>query len=434
MNNIWNREMECMNPRERKALQLERLKWSVKYVYNRVKPYREKMEAAGVKPEDINSLADLKYMPFMTKQDLRDNYPFGLFATDMEDVVRIQGSSGTTGKLTLVGYTESDIELWSEMMARTATAGGVTRKSIVQISYGYGLFTGGMGMHHGSEKIGATIIPMSGGNSERQIMIMKDLGVEVLACTPSYALHLAETIRKMGVDLSELKLKYGVFGAEPCSEAMRKEIERALGIRATDIYGLCEIIGPGVAFECEHQCGMHINEDCFYPEIISPDTGEVLEDGEQGEIVFTTLTKEAFPLIRYRTRDLTRLIADTCECGRTTRRMEKVLGRSDDMIIIRGVNVFPTQIETILMEMGEVDPHYLLVVDRVNNMDTLEVQIEVSDKIFSDSVRFVEDLLNRIRDRIHTVLGISVKVTLVEPGTIPRSEGKAKRIVDKRKI
>lgn len=392
------------------------------------------MIAAGVSPDDVRTLKDIEKLPFTTKQDLRDNYPYGMFAVDMEKVVRIQGTSGTTGKLTLVGYTERDLDNWAECMARTSASAGLTPKSIVQISYGYGLFTGGLGMHGGAEKMGCTVIPISAGNTERQIMLMRDLGVEALACTPSYAMHLAEMIEKMGLDRSEFRLKYGVLGAEPCSEAFRREIERRLGIRVTDIYGLCELTGPGVAYECAEQQGMHINEDLFYPEIIDPETGRVLPEGETGEIVFTSLQKEAFPVIRYRTRDLTSLTSEPCACGRTTRRMSKVLGRSDDMIIVRGVNVFPTQIETILMEMGEIAPVYMLVVDRKSNMDTLEVQIEVSQKLFGDTVKHIEELVNHIGERIRTRLGVSATVTLVEPGSLPRSEGKAKRVTDRRKI
>lgn len=431
---IWNEEKECMSVEARRALQLERLRNIVAYAYERVPVYRKKMDDAGVKPSDIVTLKDIEKLPFTTKQDLRDNYPFGMMAADKKDIVRVQGTSGTTGKLTLMPYTANDIEAWTECMARTSTAAGVTSESVIQICYGYGLFTGGMGMHYGAERVGAMVIPMSAGNTERQLMIMEDLEVEALACTPSYAMHLAEEIEKRGIDLSRLKLKYGIFGAEPCSEAYRREIERRLKIRVTDIYGLCELTGPGVASECEQQCGMHINEDYFYPEIIDPATGEALPDGESGELVFTSLTKEGCPVIRYRTRDLSVLMNEPCACGRTTRRMKKVMGRSDDMLIIRGVNVFPTQIETILMEMGEVAPVYMLIVDRVNNMDTLEVQIEVSEQLFSDSVKHIEELVHRIEERIRTRLGVGAKVTLVEPGSIPRSEGKAKRITDKRKI
>jgi len=430
----WDEHMECMDRNNLQEIQFKRLVETVKRVYTSVPYYRKKMQERGIIPEDIKSLDDLRKLPFTTKQDLRDNYPYGLFAVPMSEIVRIHASSGTTGKPTVVGYTKHDIGIWSEVMARTLVAAGADKHSFVQIAYGYGLFTGGLGVHYGAERIGASVIPISSGNTRRQIQIMVDFGTTVLACTPSYALYLAETMEEMGIDKSQLKLKSGVFGAEPWSENMRKEIETKLNIKAYDIYGLSEIIGPGVSFECEYQCGMHINEDHFLPEIINPETGEVLGEGEYGELVFTTITKEGLPLIRYRTRDITALHYDRCRCGRTLVRMEKVIGRTDDMIIIRGVNVFPSQIESVLLEMGEVEPHYQLIVDRVNNLDVLEVLVEVSERMFSDEVKKLEQLEKKITKAIEETLGISVKVRLVEPKTIERSEGKAKRVIDKRKI
>ncbi|WP_039764407.1 phenylacetate--CoA ligase family protein [Caldicellulosiruptor sp. F32] len=430
----WDEHMECMERGTLQEIQLKRLVETVKRVYTSVPYYRKKMQELGLIPEDIKDLSDLQKLPFTTKQDLRDNYPYGLFAVPLSEIVRIHASSGTTGKPTVVGYTKHDIGIWSEVMARTLVAAGADKHSFVQIAYGYGLFTGGLGVHYGAERIGASVIPISSGNTKRQIQLMVDFGTTVLACTPSYALYLAETMEEMGIDKSQLKLKSGVFGAEPWSENMRKEIESKLNIKAYDIYGLSEVIGPGVAFECEYQCGMHINEDHFLPEIINPETGEVLSEGEYGELVFTTITKEGLPLIRYRTRDITALHYDRCKCGRTLVRMEKVIGRTDDMIIIRGVNVFPSQIESVLLEMGEVEPHYQLIVDRVNNLDVLEVLVEVSERMFSDEVRKLEQLEKKITKAIEDTLGISVKVRLVEPKTIERSEGKAKRVIDKRKI
>lgn len=422
----WDEHMECMDRGTLQEIQLKRLVETVKRVYTSVPYYRKKMQELGLIPEDIKDLSDIQKLPFTTKQDLRDNYPYGLFAVPLSEIVRIHASSGTTGKPTVVGYTKHDIGIWSEVMARTLVAARADKHSFVQIAYGYGLFTGGLGVHYGAERIGASVIPISSGNTKRQIQLMVDFGTTVLACTPSYALYLAETMEEMGIDKSQLKLKSGVFGAEPWSENMRKEIESKLNIKAYDIYGLSEIIGPGVAFECEYQCGMHINEDHFLPEIINPETGEVLGEGEYGELVFTTITKEGLPLIRYRTRDITALHYDRCKCGRTLVRMEKVIGRTDDMIIIRGVNVFPSQIESVLLEMGEVEPHYQLIVDRVNNLDVLEVLVEVSERMFSDEVRKLEQLEKKITKAIEDTLGISVKVRLVEPKTIERSEGKAK--------
>jgi phenylacetate-CoA ligase len=380
-------------------------------------------------------LKDLRHLPFTTKIDLRDNYPFGLFAVPMEQVVRIHASSGTTGKPTVVGYTRRDINTWAELMARSLAAAGAHKNDIIHNAYGYGLFTGGLGVHYGAEKLGASVIPISGGNSKRQIVIMQDFGSTVLTCTPSYALFLAETAEEMGVDFKKLKLKVGIFGAEPWSERMRDEIERKLGIQAIDIYGLSEVIGPGVSIECiEAKRGLHIFEDHFIAEIIDPQTKEVLPYGQKGELVFTTVTKEAFPLIRYRTRDISVLYPEPCKCGRTHVRMERVSGRSDDMLIIRGVNVFPSQIESVLMNIEGVEPHYLLFVDRQGNLDTLDLQVEVNEKVFSDEVKNLQSLGRRIEKEIKDLLGVSVGVKLVEPKTIQRSEGKAQRVIDKRKI
>jgi len=430
----WNEPMECMERDELQKLQSERLRNIVRTVYHNVPYYRTMMQKQGLVPEDIKGVEDLHKLPFTNKQDLRDNYPYGLFAVPLSEIVRIHASSGTTGKPTVVGYTRNDIALWAELMARTMTCGGTTRDSVVQNAYGYGLFTGGLGVHYGTERIGASVIPISGGNTQRQLMLMKDFGSDVLACTPSYALFLAEAIAESDIDRDELKLKYGVFGAEPWTEGLRQEIEEKLKVKAIDIYGLSEVIGPGVASECLCQCGLHIFEDHFIPEIINPKTGEVLPAGEKGELVFTTITKEGIPLIRYRTRDITSLTYDRCECGRTMARMHKVMGRTDDMLIIRGVNVFPSQIESVLVDFGDTEPHYMLIVDRVNNLDTLEVQVEVNEKLFSDEVKRLEELNASIKHAIQSTLGISAKITLVEPKTIERSMGKAKRVIDNRKM
>lgn len=431
---IWNLEYESMSRPRLEELQLKRLKETINRVYERVPFYRDKMTAAGVKPDDIRSLDDLKYLPFTTKNDLRDNYPFGLFAVPMDEVVRIHASSGTTGKMTVVGYTRNDLNVWAQVMARTFAAAGGTSYDRIQVAYGYGLFTGGLGAHYGAEMLGATVVPISGGNTKRQLQIMRDFKVTMLACTPSYALYMAETAEEEGIDLHALPLKAGVFGAEPWSEQMRAQIEAKMGIKAIDIYGLSEVIGPGVASECLEQNGLHINEDHFIAEVIDPDTGERVPDGEKGELVFTSLTKEAFPIIRYRTRDISLLYTEACPCGRTLKRMNRILGRTDDMLIIRGVNVFPTQIENVLLEIGEIEPQYLLVVDRKDNLDELEIWVEISDRLFSDEVRKLEDLEHRIKNEITSTLGISARIKLVEPKTIPRSEGKAKRVVDKRDL
>jgi phenylacetate-CoA ligase len=430
---IWNRHFECMDHDELRKVQSERLIETVERVYFNVPYYRHKMQEAGLGPESIRTIDDLGRLPYTTKQDLRDNYPFGLFAVPMSEIVRIHASSGTTGKATVVGYTRNDISTWSEVMARTLTSAGANRNDFIQIAYGYGLFTGGLGLHYGGEKIGASVIPISGGNTMRQIQIMHDFGSTMLACTPSYALYLAEAIQESGISREEFKLRAGVFGAEPWTENMRREIEDKLRIKAIDIYGLSEVIGPGVASECLFQEGLHINEDHFYPEIIDPETLQVLPEGSVGELVFTTLTKEGLPLIRYRTRDLTRLTREKCKCGRTMVRMEKCLGRSDDMLIIRGVNLFPSQVESVLLEMSEIKPHYLLIVDRVNNLDTLELKVEVDEAFFLDKISQLETLRKKIKDNLESSLGLGIKVTLVEPKMIERSEGKSQRVIDKRK-
>lgn len=431
----WDEEMETLPRVGLESIQLRRLKHLVARVYRTVEPYRRKMDAVGVKPEDIKSLADLAKLPFTVKDDLRDNYPFGLFTVPLEEVVRVHASSGTTGKATVVGYTAKDIETWSDVMARALCCAGATKGDMIHNAYGYGLFTGGLGAHYGIERLGATAIPVSGGNSKRQINIMKDFGSTVLLSTPSYALNLADAMDAMKIDPKSLSLRVGIFGAEPWSESMREEVERKLNLKATDIYGLSEVMGPGVAQECLlTDRGMHICEDHFLPEIINPETGEVLPPGEKGELVFTTLTKEAFPLIRYRTKDISRLIYEPCECGRTLVRMEKVTGRTDDMLIIRGVNVFPSQVEHVLLGIEGVEPHYLIVVEREGNLDTMQVQVEVSEGIFSDEVRVLENLSKHIQKEIKDLLGVTCKVKLVEPRTIQRSEGKAQRVIDKRKI
>ena len=433
MERYWNENMECATKDEMKALQSFRLSQTVRKVYNNVPYYRERMEKAGVTPDDIHSVEDLKKLPFTMKQDLRDTYPYGLFAVPMEDVVRVHASSGTTGKQIVVGYTQHDLDVWSECCARALTAAGATNKDFMHVSYGYGLFTGGLGLHGGTEKVGMTVIPVSTGNTNRQINIIKDFGSTYICCTPSYALYLAETMEEMGITKDDIKLKAGLFGAEPWTEEMRHEIEEKLGLKALDIYGLTEIIGPGVAFECSEQSGMHINEDHFIAETIDPDTGEVLPEGTQGEIVFTCISKEAFPLLRYRTRDIGILKREKCSCGRTLIKMMKPAGRSDDMLIIRGVNVFPSQVESVLLQLGNTAPYYQLIVDRVNNTDTLEIQVEISPEMFSDTVKSLEDQEKIIKSAVESTLGIAAKIRLVEPKTIQRTEGKAIRVIDKRK-
>jgi phenylacetate-CoA ligase len=431
---IWNEKIECASRDEMAAIQGERLKQTVQRIYHNIPSYRAKMQEIGMLPGDVRSIDDLKKLPFTNKTDLRDNYPFGMFTVPMSEIVRVHASSGTTGKPTVVGYTRNDLNMWAEVVTRTLCMAGVSRKDIVQVAYGYGLFTGGLGMHYGTENLGATVIPISGGNTQKQIQLMQDFGTSVIACTPSYALFLAEVMKDMGIAPEDLKLRVGIFGAEPWSESMRKEIEGNLKLKAIDIYGLSEVIGPGVSCECEHQVGMHINEDHFIPEIIHPDTLEPVEPGEMGELVFSTVTKEGIPILRYRTRDLTRLIYDKCECGRTLVRMEKCTGRSDDMLIIRGVNVFPSQIETVLLEMSETEPHYLLIVEREGTLDVLKLMVEVQEQFFSDEIKVLENLKKKIKHNIQSMLGISVDVKLVEPKTIERTAGKAKRVIDNRKI
>jgi len=431
---IWNPEYECIDRNKLRELQLKRLQTLIKWVYNEVPFYRNKLSDAGVKPQDIKSLEDVAKLPFTTKTDLRDNYPFGMFAVPMENVVRVHSSSGTTGKPIVVGYTRADINTWSELTARVAMAGGATSKDIAHVAFDYGLFTGGFGMHAGLERIGASVVPVSTGNTERQIMIMKDFGTTVLVSTPSYALHIAEVGESMDVDFSKLPLRVGLFGAERCSEKLRKEIESKLCISATDNYGLTEVMGPGVAGECEVKNGLHINEDHFLVETIDPETGERLPEGSEGELVFTTLTKEAFPVIRYRTRDLTRLLMDPCGCGRTIARMEKVKGRTDDMLIIRGVNVFPSQIESVLFEIEGIEPHYQIIVDRKGAMDLIRVLVEVSSDIFAGDMKELMAFERKVEAKLQTVLGIKVDVKLVEPKTLERTSGKAKRVIDKRDL
>ena len=432
---IYNEEYETMPREALEAIQLRRLQTTLSRVYNTVPFYKKRFDEMGVKPDDVDSLDDLRRLPFTYKNDLRDNYPFGMFTVPMDNVVRIHASSGTTGKPTVVGYTARDIQTWAELMARTLMAGGATKNDIIHNAYGYGLFTGGLGFHYGAEKLGASVIPISGGNTKRQVMIMTDFGPTILTCTPSYALLIGEVAEEMGVDFRDFKFKAGIFGAEPWSELMRDEIEKKLNLKAMDIYGLSEIIGPGVSVECiEAQNGLHIFEDHFIPEIIDPETEEVLPYGSPGELVFTTITKEAFPVIRYRTRDISVLYPEPCRCGRTIVRMGRVRGRSDDMLIIRGVNVFPSQIESVIMEFDGIEPHYQLVVERQGRLDTLTVMVEVNEMIFSDEVKDLQQKERSLENNIKEMLGVSAKVTLVEPKSIQRSEGKAVRVIDKREI
>lgn len=431
---IWNEKIECASRSEMEAIQSERLIQTVKRIYHNNEGYRKKMQEKGLVPGDIKSVADLSKLPFTNKTDLRDGYPFGMFTVPMSEIVRVHASSGTTGKPTVVGYTRNDLQMWAEVVTRSLGMAGVHKNDIVQVAYGYGLFTGGLGLHYGTENLGATVIPISGGNTDKQILLMQDFGTTVIACTPSYSLFLAETMKEMNIAPESLKLRVGIFGAEPWSENMRREIEEKLKIKAIDIYGLSEVIGPGVSCECEHQCGMHIMEDHFIPEIIDPETLEPMPHGEKGELVFSTVTKEGMPILRYRTRDLTRLIYDKCECGRTLVRMEKCMGRSDDMLIIRGVNVFPSQIESVLLEMSETEPHYLLIIEREETLDVVNLLVEVQEQFFSDEIKQLESLRKKITDKIQSTLGISVRVKLVEPKTIERTAGKAKRVIDNRKI
>ncbi len=432
---IYDPNIECMPREALRELQNERLRKTVKLEYDNVPVYRERMDAKGIKPEDIRSVDDLRYLPFTNKTDLRDEFPFGLLAAPKSEIVRIQGSSGTTGKPIVSGYTENDVEVWTEMVARALTAAGGGKDDIVQVAYGYGLFTGGLGAHQGASRIGAMTVPMSSGNTQRQIMMMRELGATMLCCTPSYATYLGETIREMGLDpKKDIKLKSGVFGAEPWTEEMRQKLEELLDIDACDIYGLTEIAGPGVAFECLEKNGMHVNEDHVIPEIIDPVTEEPLPYGTAGELVFTTISKTGMPMLRYRTHDICILNDKPCACGRTHVRMGRITGRTDDMLVIRGVNVFPSQIESVLVSVKGVSPFYMLIVDRVNSTDTLEVQVEMEEAFFSDTVSDLERIRNEIGEKIKSVVGISAKVTLVGPHSLPRSEGKAKRVTDNRKL
>lgn len=431
----YNEEFETLPRPALEALQLKRLQGALERVYAHVPFYRDSFDTAGVNPGEVKSLADLPRLPFTTKQNMRDSYPYGLFAVPLEEIIRIHASSGTTGKPTVVGYTRKDIDVWAELMARAFVTAGAHKGDIIHNAYGYGLFTGGLGAHYGAEQLGASVIPISGGNTKRQLLIMQDFGSTVLTCTPSYALFMAEEAKAEGLDFRALKLRVGIFGAEPWSEEMRGEIEQKLNLTALDIYGLSEIMGPGVAQECfEGKNGLHIWEDHFIPEIINPDTGEVLPEGEKGELVITTITKQGIPLIRYRTRDITSITYEQCVCGRTHARLARMSGRSDDMLIIRGVNVFPSQIESILVKIEGVEPHYLLIVDRKDNLDTLEVQVEVDEALFSDEIKVLQSLARRIEKEIKDMLGVTCKAKLVEPKTIQRSEGKAKRVIDNRKL
>ena len=415
-----------------RKLQLDRLQAIVAHAYERVELFRQRLQSNALSPSDIQSLADLAKLPFTTKTDLRDTYPFGLFASSLKDIVRVHASSGTTGKPIVVAYTKDDVAVWTSVMVRSLATCGLHEGDIIQNAYGYGLFTGGLGAHYGAEGIGATVIPMSGGNTDRQIMVMKDFGVTAICCTPTYFLHLIDRASQLGVDLKSLPLRAGVFGAEPWTQSMRKHIESATNVAAYDIYGLSEIIGPGVAIECPCHNGLHIFEDHFYPEIIDPETGKVLPDGQEGELVLTTLSKWAMPMIRYRTRDITTLLPGSCPCGRSLRRMRRIGRRSDDMLIIRGVNVYPSQIEAVLLEVEGILPHYMIILTREHGLDQIEVQVEVTAQVFSDRVGSLEALSEKIMDTIERVVGIRIKVTLVEPQTIQRSEGKAKRVIDKR--
>ena len=432
----WNEKMECMSAEEMRALQSERLRNIVRYTYERVAFYRQRMDEAGVSPDDIQSIDDIVKLPFMQKKDLRDYYPTGMFAAPMDEIVRFHASSGTTGKPIVAAYTASDLEDWAEGVARCLTAYGVTKDDVAQVSYGYGLFTGGLGAHDGATKVGCSVLPTSSGNTAKQIMLMRDLGSTVLCCTPSYALYLAESIEQdkdTNVD-RDLKLRVGVFGAEPWTEGMRKALEEKLHIKAYDIYGLTEVSGPGVGGECECQNGTHIWEDLFYPEIIDPVTLKPVEDGKEGELVFTTLSKEGMPVIRYRTRDLTHLTRGRCSCGRTAVRMAKIMGRSDDMLIIRGVNVFPSQVEAVIMEMPEFTGQYFITLDRVNNTDTFDIDVELKLEYHSDSIKNINAIKAKLNAALVSVLGIKPDVHIVEPGSIERSMGKAKHVLDKRNL
>ncbi len=431
---IWNPNKECMSRDERAALQSKRLRLLVKYVYHNVPFYRNKMQTMDIRPDDIRTIEDITKLPFTTKQDLRDNYPFGLQAAPQSEIVRIHASSGTTGKATIVGYTRKDIGVWSESFSRCLAAFGVNRDDIFSVAYGYGLFTGGLGAHYGVENLGATVLPASTGNTEKHLRLISDLGVTGIACTPSYALYLADTMDKIGIRKEDLKLRVGAFGAEPWTEHMRQEIESRLGLKAYNIYGLSEITGPGVSYECEMQHGSHISEDHFFPELINPDTLESVADGEVGELVFTTLSKEGMPLLRYRTKDLTTLDHTPCQCGRTNVRMGRILGRSDDMLIIRGINVFPSQIESVILSLKEVAPQYLIIVDRKGVLDTIKVQVELRPEYFVDDYPAMERQKKMLADKLRSVLSISAQVELLPPGSIERSDGKSKHVIDNRHI
>ncbi|MFV0361486.1 MAG: phenylacetate--CoA ligase family protein [Suipraeoptans sp.] len=429
---IRDPRIECMSHDEMHQLQSERLVKQVKHVYDNVEFYRKKMEALGVKPSDIKSIDDIDKLPFTTKEDLRDNYPFGLTAIPKKDIVRVQGTSGTTGKLTLASYSQKDVDVWGECVARALSMAGITDEDTIHNCYGYGLFTGGLGLDFGAQELGAMVVPMSAGNTKRQMMCMEDFGSTALVCTPSYALYLAESMKEAGV-IDKMKIKVGIHGAEPWTEEMRKKIESILGINCFDIYGLCEITGPGVAMDCIYHKGLHVYEDHFYPEILNTETGKPCADGEPGELIFTTLSKEAMPLLRYRTKDITNIQRSTCECGRTLPRIQKFTGRTDDMKVIRGVNVFPTQVEAALLSMGGgIAPHYMMIVDRVDGLDILTVKVEVDERYFSDEIRKLAELKQKVAGTLKQALGVFVKVKLVEPKSIERSEGKAKRVIDNR--
>ena len=430
---IWNETKECMSREEMRNLQSARLRKLVDYVYHNVEFYRKKMQKIGLLPADIKSIDDITKLPFTTKDDLRDNYPFGLFAVPNSEIVRIHASSGTTGKATVVGYTRKDLDVWAECVARCLTMAGVSKDDVIQVAYGYGLFTGGLGAHAGAEKIGATVVPMSTGNSKKLTTMMVDFGATAIACTPSYLLYISEVLEQEGL-LDKIKLKSAICGAEPWTEQMREELEKRLNISAHDIYGLSEIMGPGVACDCKAHKGLHVCEDHFYPEVLDPKTLEPVEDGVLGELAFTTLTKEGIPLIRYRTKDLTSIYHDACDCGRTSARITKFKGRVDDMLIIRGVNVFPSQIEAALCEVKEVTPHYMMVVDRVNNLDTLEIQVELKNEYVTDEIKGIEFLTKKISHVITQALGLSAQIKIVEPQTLTRSQGKAVHVMDKRKL
>ncbi|MDI6844241.1 MAG: phenylacetate--CoA ligase [Anaerosomatales bacterium] len=429
---MYQPEFEAMGRSELEALQVERLKATLERVYAAVPLYKRKFDEAGIKPSDVTSLDDLPKLPFTLKDDLRAAYPYGMFAAPLRDIVRVHASSGTTGQITVVGYTRGDVDRWADLMARTLVSAGATPDDVIQVSYGYGLFTGGLGVHYGSERLGATTIPISGGNTKRQVQVLKDFGVTGLGATPSYALLIGETALEMGIDPRKLPLRFGVFGAEPWSENMRRQIEETLGIVAIDIYGLSEVLGPGVASECIHKCGLHVNEDHFIVEVIDPETLQPLPDGERGEVVFSTITKEGIPVIRYRTRDISRIVPGECACGRTFRRLERISGRTDDMLIIRGVNVFPSQIEQVLTGIPGVAPHYQVVLTKRGVMDHVEVHVEVAPEIAFDEVKALESLRRTVAQEIASALAISIDVKLVEPKSIQRSEGKAKRVLDLR--